>query len=320
LNFYFYFLIFCSVILVTLRGNFFNDPSSNVQKAHKILVIIACATLGVIFVYMKTWKEKIAYYLDSNESTAGRVVDLCLILVNILACGLIVIESMYANEQSWPLWVKIFEITVVSLFSVEYILRVITAKKVLKYIFSVYGLIDLFSILPSIITVKGFNFLRALKVLRILRFIRLLEDNTFFFGKITRFQLQAVKTAFTVFTILFVSSGFIYVAETASQKPDIQIHNFPEAFYFVVTTLSTVGFGDYVPITVLGKTFTVIMILSGAILIPWQAGKLIRMLILDEASKKDVTCSKCGLIGHDIDASHCKACGNVIFQKYEGDG
>lgn len=268
---------------------------------------------------MKTWQEKIAYYLDSNESAAGKLVDLCLILINILACGLIVIESMYSTFASWSIWLKIAEFTVVGLFLIEYVLRIITAKNKLKYIFSIYGLIDLFSILPSIITIEGLNFLRALKVLRILRFVRMLEDNTFFFGNISRFQLQAVKTIFTVFTILFVSSGFIYVAESTSNNTAVMIHNFPEAFYFVVTTLSTVGFGDYVPVTVLGKTFTVIMILSGAILIPWQAGKMVRMLILNEASKKDVTCPKCGLVGHDLDASHCKACGNVIFQKYEGD-
>ena len=267
---------------------------------------------------MKTWKEKIKYYLDSNETTGGKIVDLCLIIINILACGLIIIES-YSTEAQWPLWVKIGEYTVIILFSIEYVLRIISAKNKLKYIFSFYGLIDLISILPSVVTIEGFKFLRALKVLRILRFLRMLEDNTFFFGKISRFRLQAVKTVFTIFTILFVFSGFILFAETASKNQNVTIRTFGESFYYVVSTLSTVGFGDLVTITPLGRTFTVIMILSGAILIPWQAGKLVRMLILGEASKNDVICPKCGLVGHDLDASHCKACGNVIFQKYEGD-
>jgi len=268
---------------------------------------------------MKTWQEKITYYLDSNESVAGRIVDLCLVLGNFLACGLIVIQSLYGSVGHWPGWVKLAELTIILLFSAEYVLRIISAKSKLRYIFSIYGLIDLLSILPSIITIEGFNFLRALKVLRILRFVRLLETTDFFFGHISRFQLQAVKTIFTVFTILFVSSGFIYFAESASNSPGVMIHNFPEASYFVITTLSTVGFGDYVATTTLGKFFTAVMILSGAILIPWQAGKLIRMLILDETSKNEVTCPQCGLVGHDLDASHCKACGNVIYQKYDGD-
>ena len=268
---------------------------------------------------MKITKEKILYYLDSNESATGRIVDLLLILVNMFACSLIVIQSLYAPGKSWPIWLKMAEAVVVVIFSCEYLLRLTTAKNKLKYIFSFYGFIDLVSILPSIITIEGFNFLRALKVLRILRFTRMLKTTDFFFGRISRFQLQAVKTLFTVFTILFVSSGFIYFAESVSGQPEIKIHNFPEAFYFVVTTLSTVGFGDYVAVTTLGKFFTAVMILSGAILIPWQAGKLIRMLIRDEDPKQDITCPSCGLTGHDLDASHCKACGSVIFQKYEGD-
>ena len=304
---------------------------------------------------MDKLKEKISKYLDSNDTKIGRIVDLSLILINMLACVLIVIET-YSKEAEWPLWVKIAEITVVLIFSIEYILRVFIAESRIKYIFSFYGIIDFISIVPSIVTIDGFNFLRALKVLRILRFVRFLEDNTFFFGKISRFKLQAVKTIFTVFTILFVSSGFIYFAEAPASKKQIiestdswnnsekainrarvsrgelipmndesiidtsgRIQTFGDAFYYVVTTLSTVGFGDFVPFTSLGRFFTVVMILSGAILIPWQAGKLIRMLILDEACKRDITCSKCGLTGHDIDASHCKACGSVIFQKYSGD-
>lgn len=268
---------------------------------------------------MSLTKEKILYYLDSNESSTGRIVDLFFTLVNILACVLIVIQSMTAPGESWPGWLKIAEAVVIIIFSGEYILRIATAKSKLKYIFSFYGFVDLVSILPSIITIEGFNFLRALKALRILRFTRMLKSTDFFFGKISRFQLQAVKTLFTVFTILFVFSGFIYFAETASGRPDIMIHNFPEASYFVITTLSTVGFGDYVVVTALGKLFTAVMILSGAILIPWQAGKLIRMLVRNEGSKQEVTCPSCGLIGHDLDASHCKACGHVIFQRYDGD-
>ena len=269
---------------------------------------------------MRLTKEKILYYLDSNESSTGRIVDLFFTSVNILACILIVIQSMYdAPGESWPSWLKVAEAVVVIIFSAEYILRIATAKSKVKYIFSFYGIIDLVSILPSIITIEGFKFLRALKALRILRFTRMLKTTDFFFGKISRFQLQAVKTLFTVLTILFVFSGFIYFAETASGRADIMIHNFPEASYFVITTLSTVGFGDYVVVTALGKLFTAVMILSGAILIPWQAGKLIRMLVRNEGSKQEITCPSCGLVGHDMDASHCKACGHVIYQKYDGD-
>jgi voltage-gated potassium channel len=268
---------------------------------------------------MNNWIKKTIYYLDSNDSFLGRIIDLALTIVNLLACGLIVFESLYTSDTLWPQWLKLTEYCVVIVFIIEFLFRLITAKSKIKYIFSFYGIIDILSIIPSILTIDGFAFLRALKVLRILRFIRFLENETFFFGKISRIQLQALKTLFTVFTLIFVFSGLILFAEKNSINENVNISSFPNSFYYVVTTLSTVGFGDFITVSPLGRFFTVLMIMLGAVLVPWQAGKLIQMLIHYDSEKIDITCPKCGLIGHDRDASHCKACGSVIFQKYEGD-
>jgi len=64
------------------------------------------------------------------------------------------------------------------------------------------------------------------------------------------------------------------------------------------------------------KQLTVLMIISGIILIPWQANRLVREWI-HIASKQDITCPQCGLRYHDKDASHCKSCGHFIYQEYE---
>jgi voltage-gated potassium channel len=241
-------------------------------------------------------------------------VDLALLAVNIFACALYV-AGTYTETQHLPLVAA--DAVVAMIFFTEYTLRIYSADKKLKYIFSFYGLIDLLSILPSIATAEGLVFLRVLKVLRILRFLRFLENETFFFGKISKFRLQVCRAVFSVFTILFVFAGLIYYSESPASNSTIR--TFGESFYFTVTTLSTVGFGDFTPITRMGMFFTTLMIMVGAIIIPWQVGKLIRMLVLADTGKKTVTCPQCGLTGHDPDASHCKACGHVIFQKYDGD-
>jgi voltage-gated potassium channel len=269
---------------------------------------------------MKNIKTKIAFYLNDSQTSAGKVVDLILLAVNIVACGVYVGET-YWKTKNGAIETAFFslEIIIATFFSIEYLLRIFIADKKMHYIFSFYGMIDLISIIPSFIPGDELKFLRVLKVLRILRFLRFLETDTFFFGRISKFQLQVLRTIFTVFTILFVSAGLIYSAETISKIPNHTIHTFGEAFYFTVTTLSTVGFGDFVPISRLGMAFTAIMIMGGAILIPWQVGKLIRMLVAGEGGKKSVTCPQCGLVGHDPDASHCKACGHVIYQEYQGE-
>ncbi len=259
-------------------------------------------------------KERVAFCLQDSKSVAGKVVDLILLVFNLIACALFVVNSRYGDEL--PPALQLFDVIVVTVFSVEYMLRVWVAEKKLKYIFSFYGLVDLVSILPSFITLSELRFLSGLKVLRVLRFIRFLETETFFFGKLSELQLQVARTVFTVFTILFVSSGFILYFESTHDAP--QIRTFSDAFYFCVVTLSTVGFGDMTPITAGGRWGTVVMILGGAVLVPFQAGKLVRILLADR-SKNDVVCVECGLIGHDKDASHCKSCGAIVYQEYSGD-
>ncbi|MDS0259118.1 potassium channel family protein [Haloarcula sp. S1CR25-12] len=93
------------------------------------------------------------------------------------------------------------------------------------------------------------------------------------------------------------------------------VANFGDAFYYVVVTVSTVGFGDIIPVTAAGRWVTVAAILTGIIVIPWQAGKIVKEWRSRE--KVAVTCPNCGLSHHDADASHCKACGHVIYQEFD---
>ncbi len=262
---------------------------------------------------MNNFKEKIKFYLDDTKTITGKCIDLSFVAFNILACALFVIDT-YLEKPSVTL--NIAENIIVSVFVLEYITRFWVAKSKLKYIFSFYAIIDVLSILPSVISVQNLRFLRGFKVLRILRFFRFLETEDFFFGNITKIKLQGIKTIFTVFTILFIAASFINYAE--SDYLTSRIKTFGDAFYYSVITLSTVGFGDLVPVTDLGRFVTVVMILGGGILIPWQAGKLVNMLIKEDVVDKNIVCKKCGLSRHDPDASHCKACGNIIYQEYGG--
>ena len=84
--------------------------------------------------------------------------------------------------------------------------------------------------------------------------------------------------------------------------------------YFSIVTMATVGFGDITPLSPLGKLVTVMMILSGIILIPWQIGKLIKAVILTH-TKVQTICSKCGLTHHDLKAIHCNRCGKKLKKK-----
>jgi len=114
--------------------------------------------------------------------------------------------------------------------------------------------------------------------------------------------------------IFFISSGLFFYVESGLNP---NVHNFGDAFYFTVVALTTVGFGDIIPHSEAGKWVTILMIFSGIILIPWQVSLIVKEW-MRMGTKKEVICPGCGLRYHDEDASHCKSCGHVIFQKYDG--
>ena len=153
--------------------------------------------------------------------------------------------------------------------------------------------------------------LRMFRVFRVLRFLRFFETNSFFFGHISQDMLKILRLGMTAFMIFFVSSGLFYLVESPQNET---VQNFGDAFYFTVVALTTVEFGDVIPISGAGKAVTVLCIISGITLIPWQVRELVRGWI-HISHKNQVTCKHCGLMYHDSDATHCKACGNLMYQK-----
>jgi len=265
---------------------------------------------------MKTLKEKVEFYLDDCTTGTGKFIEFFLLIINLAACVLYVVKT-YHDVDELSAMLQYFEIGIVSVFIVEYLLRFWVSRHKLIHIFSFYAIVDLLSIMPVFLPAHETGFLRSFRVIRILRFLRFFEHEEFFFGRVTAFKLQVARVFFTIVTIIFIYSGFIYYAESGLANP--AINTFADSLYFTIVTLTTVGFGDITPITQLGKLFTVLMILSGVVLIPWQAGRLVRLLLTAEAHKKHVICQKCGYDRHDQDAIHCKMCGSIIYHEHTGE-
>lgn len=265
-------------------------------------------------------REKIQFYLIDCKTLPGKLIDIFIILLNLMICAFFIIEtypiSDAARKVLWNL-----EILTVIIFVIEYIIRLYGSRNRLKHIINIYSIIDLLAILPTLMLFifpvnMGFiKLIRVFRVFRIFRFLRFTVDTDFFFGSITMSLLKIFRLILTILIIFFVSSGLFWYIES---PVNININTFGDTFYFTVVTLTTVGFGDITPVSEGGRWVTVLMILSGIILIPWQVSKLAKEWL--RISVKNLTvCPKCGLKYHDKDASHCKSCGQVIYQEYEGD-
>ncbi|PCR89869.1 ion transporter [Natrinema ejinorense] len=264
-------------------------------------------------------RDLVRFYLLDHRTPLGKTIDITLLALNLVFVAVFVAETypLPAGLQGvlWRL-----EVGIAAVFLVEYVLRLYGARDRLEEVYNPYAVVDLLAILPTLLVVvlpgvavvANIGFLRSVRVVRVLRFYRFTQDAEFFFGTISDDALRALKLLLTVLVLLFVSAGLFYSVEHVV-NPDVG--TFGDAFYYVVVALSTVGFGDIVPVTTAGRWVTVASILAGIIVIPWQASKIVREWTYRE--KVDVTCPNCGLSHHDPDASHCKACGHVIYQEHD---
>ena len=272
-----------------------------------------------------SFRQTLQFYLIDCNTALGKFIDIVIIGLNLAICALLIIETYPIGAAHAALLWKI-EIGVVAFFVVEFAARIYASPNRLRQLRDIYSIIDIVAIIPtlSLLVLPFFGLgldlgfmrmLRGFRIFRIFRFLRFTADPDFFFGQITQQLLTVVRLVFTIVMIFFISAGLFYQVENPA-NPEVQ--NFGDALYFTVVALTTVGFGDITPQSHAGRWVTILMILSGIILIPWQASRIVKEWI-HMAQKVDVVCPRCGLRYHDKDASHCKSCGQVIYQVYDGD-
>ena len=271
------------------------------------------------------FRETLQFYLVDCKTSLGKIIDIVIILLNLSVCAILVIETYPISEATSQLLWRI-EVIIVLFFIIEYCARLYGAKNRLKQLVDIYSIIDLIAILPTlsllVLPLFGITFnigfvklIRVFRVFRIFRFLRFTADPNFFFGSLTLQVLNVIRLFLIIFMIFFISSGLFFYVESGINEG---VRTYGDAFYFTVVALTTVGFGDIIPTSEGGRWVTVLMILSGIIFIPWQVSKIIKEWV-HMASKTNITCPGCGLRYHDKDASHCKSCGHLIYQEYDGD-
>ena len=264
-------------------------------------------------------RELVRYYLLDHRTPLGKAIDIALLALNLVFVAVFVAET-YPLRPAFRATLWNLEVVIAAVFLVEYLLRLYGAEDRVGEFLDPYSVVDLVAILPTLLvfalptaaTVGSVGFLRVVRVVRVLRFYRFTRDAEFFFGTVSDNALRTLKLLLTVLVIFFVSAGAFYSAEHPANP---EIDAFGDAFYYVVVALSTVGFGDIVPATPAGRWITVAAILAAIVVIPWQASRIVREW--SHRSKVNVTCPNCGLAYHDRDASHCKACGHVIYQEFD---
>ncbi len=267
-----------------------------------------------------TIRQRLSKYLDDLDSWQGTTTNLAIAALVLLSLAIFISET-YNIPTVLRQRLNVINNLILFVFAVEYLLRLWCAEQKLRYLFSLYSLIDLLAIVPFFLTITDLSFIRIFRWFRILRLIRLFEGQTILGRYSSQDSAIAIRILFTLFAIIFVYSGLIYQVEhTVNPKA---FTTFLDAVYFSVVTMTTVGFGDVTPTSDAGRLLTVLMILTGIALIPWQLGDLIRRLVKSPVAIAAsplanpmpqilVTCPTCDRDRHDADAQFCKACGTRL--------
>jgi len=241
-------------------------------------------------------------------------------LIAIIASILLVIlESVKSFDAKYHDFLKISEWIITILFSIEYILRIISIKKPLKYIFSFYGVIDFLSTIPKYLSfiLVGTHSLVALRALRLLRVFRILKLGRYI-GASNRLivALRASKAKIAVFLffvviVCIILGTVMYLIEGEENG----FTNIPVSIYWAIVTLTTVGFGDIAPQTPLGQLIASVIMILGYSIIAIPTGIVSSEMTKSESDNKDYntqSCPSCLKDSHKENATFCYNCGSVL--------
>jgi voltage-gated potassium channel len=261
----------------------------------------------------KKVKRKVYLLLDpiAGGTLSDRIVNgviVSLIILNLLAVCLETVESLYRPYQSW---FRNFELLSITIFSVEYTLKIWSCTSShryrhpiwgrLKYMCSPGALVDLLAILPFYLPLASID-LQSMRSLRMIRFTRLFKLGRFLnASRVIRRVFSSKKdelmiSMLIVLTLILVAASVMYFVEHDAQPE--KFSSIPETMWWSVATLTTVGYGDVYPVTTMGKTLTACISILGIGMFALPAG-ILASGFSEEFKKKELgvgkaCCPHCG--------------------------
>ncbi len=287
-----------------------------------------------------TWRQRWYEIIFEADTPAGKLFDVILLVAILLSVVVVMCESVGSIREEHPILLFRAEWFFTLLFTVEYVVRIICAPRPLRYICSLYGVVDLLAILPTYIILLPFfqgeraqrlaviRALRLLRAFRIFKLAHMLSEATALREAIWAARAKiAVFISFVLIAVVIVGSAMHLIeggpdstveSTSAEGGPDTATQptgfdSIPQSMYWAIVTMTTVGYGDVSPTTPLGKALAACMMILGYCMIIVPTG--IVSAELAQGRGKDIStqvCTECMAEGHDADAVHCKYCGTKL--------
>ena len=261
------------------------------------------------------------------DTPAGRRFDIALVFAILLSILVVVLDSVPGLHREYGDILNVLEWSFTTLFSLEYLARVICVQRPWRYISGFYGVIDLLAVLPTYFSllVPGSSYLLDIRILRLLRVFRIFKL-TLYIEEYTRLgeALSASRRKIMVFLsvvlmAILILGTVMYVVE----GPENGYTSIPVAMYWATVTMTTVGYGDITPHTHLGKAIASFMMLLGWGILAVPTGIVTAELSARRGDRRSGPtrtgparpaavprfCAQCGSGGHEAGSRFCKDCG-----------
>ncbi|TDH21475.1 ion transporter [Segetibacter sp. 3557_3] len=266
----------------------------------------------------KAWQDKLHSIIYEADTVYGKAFDVSLLVLIVASIVVVMLDSIPSIHAEYgnTLWITEWVFTM--LFTIEYVLRLVSIARPSKYVVSFLGVIDLLAIIPSYLSILfvGAQSLLVLRALRLLRIFRIFKLNHYltemqFLGHAVRGSARKISIFMLIVLALVIILGSVmYLVE----KGENGFTSIPDSIYWAIVTITTVGYGDISPTTPFGKFVASIIMLMGYGIIAVPTGILTTEMALAVKKREhsSQSCPSCGREGHEKEARFCKFCGSKL--------
>jgi voltage-gated potassium channel len=260
-----------------------------------------------------TLRQRVHRIIFESDTPAGRTFDVWLLVVILLSCALVMLDSVRearevaGNALRWAEW------GITLLFSIEYALRIWCSPNRWRYITSFYGVVDLVAILPTYLSmlVPGsqaialVRVLRVVRVFRVLNLVRYMREARLLLVALLASRHRIIVFMLAVLAIVTVFGAIMYVVE----PHDAGFTSIPRSIYWAIVTLTTVGYGDIAPVTTLGQAIASVIMILGYAIIAIPTGIVTVEMGRQVRNARQRPCLRCAETDHVDGARYCHKCG-----------
>ena len=260
------------------------------------------------------WRLRLYQVVFESDTPAGRIFDIVVIAAILLSVAAVMVDSVESVAKRHGALLNRLEWMFTILFTIEYLARLSCIERPLRYATSFFGIVDLVAVLPTYLAVlfPEAQVLIDVRILRLLRCFRIFKLTAYLseFRHLGRAMANSMRKILVflavVIMVVLIVGTLMYVIE----GPKHGFTSIPKAIYWAISTITTVGYGDIVPRTELGRALASIVMLIGWGILAVPTGIVTAEMTAQKFMRQpaDTKCSGCGVAGHEPDATYCRVC------------